>query len=321
MLPAARVSVPSRFVPWRFYSSILTGRFAVMIPRLRTRLLLTVFTVLLLFSRTQAVRADAFDDHTAYWLRKGTEGTTSFDNLAMRDALRLKSISSRITSPCLVVRTDEDNWAKAIVTWGFRKGKEDRIPVVVIERFVTYRGDRENLTSAKGENVMLFPGFGFNFDIGQVVPVGVGQGEDIVALDQGELKPAEGAKLHGLDGPATPPREDQKYPDPNEHPGVLPTDFAGKWEVHIDGRWAGRWELDVDERRIFGRFISDETQSVYEIAGKILALPHNAKLNIELANAAQTVDAFLWTKDKAAMAGSVTMADRRIGFYALRIKE
>jgi hypothetical protein len=240
----------------------------------------------------------------------------------MRDALRLKSISPRITSPCLVIRTDEDNWAKAIVTWGFRKGKaDDRIPVIVIERFVTYRGDRENLTSAKGENVMLFPGFGFNFDIGQIVPVGVGQGEDVVAIEQGDLKPAEGAKLHGLDGPATPPREDQKYPDPNEHPGVLPTDFAGKWEVHIDGRWAGRWELDVEERRIFGRFISDETDSVYEIAGKILALPHNAKLNIELANAAQTVDAFLWTKDKAAMAGTVMMADRRIGFYALRIKE
>ncbi len=239
----------------------------------------------------------------------------------MRDALSLKPISPRITSPCLVVRTDEDNWAKAVVTWGFRKGKENRIPVIVIERFVTYRGDRENLTSSKGGNVMLFPDFGFNFDIGQIVPVGAGQGEDIIALEQGDLKPAEGTKLFGLDGPATPPREDQKYPDPNEHPGVLPTDFAGKWEVHIDGRWAGRWELDVEDRRIFGRFVSDETESVYEIAGKILALPHNAKLNIELANASQTVDAFLWTKDKAAMAGTVMMADRRIGFYALRIKE
>lgn len=292
-----------------------------MTPRLRMCSLLAFSAALLLFSQTQTVRADAFDDHTAYWLRKGTEGTTAFEILAMRDALRLKSISSRITSPCIVVRTDEDNWAKAIITWGFRKGQEDRIPVVVIERFVTYRGDRENLTSAKGENVMLFPGFGFNFDIGQVVPVGVGQGEDIVAQDQGDLKPAKDAKLHGLDGPATPPRENQKYPDPDGHPGVLPTDFAGKWEVHVDGRWAGRWELDVEERRIFGRFISDETESVYEIAGKILALPHNAKMNIELANAAQTVDAFLWTKDKAAMAGTVMMADRRIGFYALRIKE
>ena len=290
-------------------------------PRLRMRLLLAVSAAVVLSSQSQTVRADAFDDHTAYWLRKGTEGTTAFENLAMRDALRLKPISPRITSPCLVVRTDEDNWAKAIVTWGFRKGKEDRIPVIVIERFVTYRGDRENLTSAKGENVMLFPGFGFNFDIGQIVPVGSGQGEDVIAIEQGDLKPAEGVKLHGLNGPATPPREDQKYPHPNEHPGVLPTDFAGKWEVHIDGRWAGRWELDVEERQIFGRFVSDETESVYEIAGKILALPHNAKLNIELANAAQTVDAFLWTKDKAAMAGTVMMADRRIGFYALRIKE
>lgn len=277
--------------------------------------------LLIAVSAPQHLLADAFDDHTAYWLRRGTEGATPFDTLSMRDALRLKPISPRSTSPCLVIRTGEDNWAKAIVTWGFRKGKDDRIPVVVIERYVTYRGDRENLTSAQGGNVMLFPGFGFNFDIGQVVPVGIGQGEDIVALDQGDLKSAGDARLYGLDGPSIPVQERRKYPDPDAHPGVLPTDFAGRWQVYIDGRWTGRWELDVEDRRIFGRFTSDDTQSVYEISGKILGLPHNAKLNIELANAAQTVDAFLWTRDKSAMAGTVVMADRRIGFYALRIRE
>ena len=60
--------------------------------------------------------------------------------------------------------------------------------------------------------------------------------------------------------------------------------------------------------------------SAVEIAGKIAALPHNAKLNIELANASQTIDAFLWTKDKSAMAGFMVMADRKLGFYATRIK-
>ncbi|MHC4877702.1 MAG: hypothetical protein ACYTGL_14495 [Planctomycetota bacterium] len=292
----------------------------MMTPPACNRIASFAVLVILLAAVPATAWADAFDNHTAYWLRQGTKDATALDVMTMRDALRLRPISKRMSSPCIVVRTDEDNWAKAIVTWGFRKGKENRIPVVVIERFVTYRGDRENLTSAKGENVMLFPGFGFNFDIGQVVPVGIGQGEDVVSVEEGSLKPAAGSKLHGLDGPATPPRDDQKYPDPDEHAGVLPTDFAGQWKVHIDGRWAGRWELDVEDRRIFGRFISEDTQSVYEIAGKILALPHNAKLNIELANAAQSVDAFLWTKDKAAMAGTVVMADRRIGFYALRIR-
>ena len=71
---------------------------------------------------------------------------------------------------------------------------------------------------------------------------------------------------------------------------------------------------------MFGRFISDETQSVYEISGRIAARPHNAKLNIALVNAEQTVDAYLWTKDKSAMAGTITMAERKLGFYATPVK-
>ena len=264
-------------------------------------------------------RADVFDDHTAYWLRRATSDAKPVESLAMRDAQSLNSIGRGIGSPCIVVHTNDDNWTKALVTWGFRKGKDGkRVPVVLIERFVTYRGDRQNLTTAAGEEVMLFPGFGFNFDIGQVVPEG--QGEDILCVGEGVLKPAGEAELFGLDGPALPEPDPSQRPDPTSHTGVIPTDFAGSWQVRIDGRWEGVWELDVEERRVFGRFISDETKSVYEISGKIAALPHNAKLNIELANASQSIDAFLWTKDKSAMAGIMIMADRKLGFYATRVK-
>lgn len=267
---------------------------------------------------SKPARADVFDNHTSYWLRRATSDAKPVEKLAMRDALSLNSIGRGIGSPCVVVHTNDDNWTKALVTWGFRKNRDgERTPVVLIERFVTYRGDRQNLTTAAGQDVMLFPGFGFNFDIGQVVPEG--QGEDILCVGEGVLKPAGEAELFGLDGPATPEPEPTQRPDPTSHAGVIPTDFAGKWQVRIDGRWEGTWDLDVEERRIFGRFISDETKSVYEISGKIAALPHNAKLSIELANASQSIDAFLWTKDKSAMAGIMVMADRKLGFYATRV--
>lgn len=264
------------------------------------------------------VQADPFDDHTAYWLRQGIEAIQPREQLEMRDALSLDLIGKRILSPCIVVKTDEDNLTKALVTWGFRKHGDQQIPVVMIERYVTYRGDRPNLTTATGRDVMLFPGFQFNFDIGQVVPEGLGG--DIACGDMGLLKPVGMAQLFGLNGPATPAPEPGSIPDPDSHEGVIPTDFAGAWDVHIDGRWDGRWELNVDERQIFGKFLSKETASVYEVNGKVAGLPHNARLNIELANAAQTVDAYLWTKDKSAMAGTVTMNDRKLGFFALRIK-
>lgn len=265
------------------------------------------------------VFADAFDDHTGYWLKKAADDGKPVETLSMRDGSRLKSIGRGISSPCVVVTTDEDNLVKAIVTWGYRKNSDgEKVPVALIEKYVTYRGDRRNLTVASGNDVMLFPGFGFNFDIGQVVPKG--QGSDIECTEDGSLKSMDKAKLFGLDGPATPDPEPTKYPDPNSHSGVEPTDFAGTWRVRIDGRWEGTWEIDVEDRRIYGRFISDDTKSVYEISGKITALPHNAKIKVELAQTDQEFDAFLWTKDKSAMAGTVIMADRKIGFFATREK-
>ena len=287
--------------------------------RTTRRLLASLLVATVVSQLSVPASADVFDDHTSYWLRRATADAKPQESLAMQDALSLKSIGRGIGSPCIVVHTDEDNWTKALVTWGFRKGTDgSRVPVVLIERFVNYRGDRQTLTTAAGKDVMLFPGFGFNFDIGQVVPAG--QGEDILCVDEGVLKPASQSKLFVLDGPAIPEPDPAARPDPTSHPGVIPTDFAGSWKVRIDGRWEGIWELDVEERRVFGRFISDETKSVYEISGKIAALPHNAKMSIDLANASQSIDAFLWTKDKSAMAGIMTMADRKLGFYATRIE-
>jgi hypothetical protein len=264
--------------------------------------------------------ADAFDDHTGYWLSYAIKEIKPVEKLGLRDGLKLKSIGRGITSPCIIVTTNDDNLAKALITWGYRKSADgDKVPVALIEKFVTYRGERRNLTTASGKDVMLFPGFGYNFDIGQVVPKG--QGGDIECTEDGSIKATGSAKLFALDGPATPEPEPKKYPDPQSHSGVLPTDFAGTWRVRIDGRWEGRWEIDVEGRQLYGRFISDDTKSVYEISGKVSALPQNAKFNVELAQTDQDFDAYLWTKTKAAMAGTVIMADRKIGFYATRVKE
>lgn len=269
------------------------------------------------FALPAACRADLFDDHTAYWLKQVVDKQPSIESLSMKDGAKLKPIGRRLTSPCVVIKTDDENYAKALLAWGMRKNKDTLTPVVVIERFVTYRGDRPNITTAAGKEVMLFPGFQFNFDIGQVVPEG--QGGDLKCGPDGTLEVIPSAKLFALSGPAIPvdPKESLK---PSNQVEVLPTDFAGQWQVHIDGRWTGRWELKVDERRVYGKFISDETQSEYEINGHIAASAHNLRLDVELANTSQSVDGFLWTKDKSAMAGTVVIADRKVGFYAIRMK-
>ncbi len=282
-------------------------------------MLARVFCLCALFSLVvlnAGARADVFDDHTAYWIKDAAEKGTATASFSMKDGAKLKPIGKRISSPCIVFKTDDENWTKALITWGLRKGKNGPTPVLIIERFVTYRGDRPNLTTAAGKDVMLFPGFAFNFDIGQVVPEG--QGEDIKCEGDAILTAAEPAKMYALNGPAIPEASDGKT-KPADHAEVLPEDFAGSWKVRIDGRWDGRWDLKVDDRRVYGKFISEGTKSEYELNGRIAGMAHNARFDVELANTSQTFDAYLWTKDKAAMAGTVVIAERKVGFYAIRM--
>ncbi len=289
-------------------------------PALQQPLVWTVAIFLsLAVGQPATVFADAFDRHTSYWLKQATKESKPLAELSLDRAIRLKTLAANVGNPCIVVKTNDGNWAKALVGWGFRKGKDKPVPVLLIERFVTYRGDRGDVSAASGQDIMLFAGFSFNFDIGQVVPAG--QGADIEFTDKSILKPVGNAEVYGIDGSQLPaPAKDSK-PDPNDHDGVLPRDFSGTWLVNVDGRWRGRWDLTVDDnRQAYGKYTSDETKSSYKIKGKIAALPHNIRLDLELANSQQKVDAYLWTKDKSTLAGTVTVAGRKFGFFAVRQK-
>lgn len=269
---------------------------------------------------TDISAADVFDRHSMYWLKQAAKGKQPTVELSLEQAAKLKPLAKNITSPCVVIKTDEDNWTKAMLGWGFRKGKDKPIPVLLIERFVTYRGDRPNIAAASGKDIMLFAGFSFNFDIGQVVPAG--QGGDIEFTDKSVVKPSKPAELYLLDESQIPaPRATDKY-DPNDHEGVRPRDFSGTWDVNVDGRWKGQWEITVEEnRQAYGKYTSDESKSTYEISGRVATTPHQIKLTVELANSRQSVDAFLWTTDKSKMAGTVTIAGRKFGFLATRNKK
>ena len=112
---------------------------------------------------------------------------------------------------------------------------------------------------------------------------------------------------------------DVSKPNPNDHEGVLPRDFSGTWKVSLDGRWTGTWEIDVDDKRtVLGKFVSDDTKSRYDVFGKVTNVPHEAKLEIELANAHVSLDAFLFNDDKNTMSGTAVLANRKIGFVATR---
>ena len=273
---------------------------------------------ILVLSVSVASAGDLFDRHALAELKVATKESQPLLEFSAAAAAKWKPLSAKISSPCLIVQTNDGHWAKALLAWGQRKikGREQPLPVLVLERFVTYRGDREGQTTANGKEVMIFAGHSFSFDIGQVVPSG--SGADIEFTAAGIVKPVGEAKLFGLNGSQL-SAADAAKPNPNDHEGVLPRDFAGNWKVSIDGRWTGVWEIQVDEQRnLLGKFVSDDTKSRYELYGKVASLPHEAKLEIDLANSQVSVDAFLFTTDKGTMAGTALMAGRKFAFVATR---
>ena len=73
-----------------------------------------------------------------------------------------------------------------------------------------------------------------------------------------------------------------------------------------------------DEGKIKGRYVSADTQSEYPLKGRISGEPHRLLLDVEMPNAVQTFEAYLWTSDKSTLAGTTVMVDRTFGFYATR---
>ena len=83
--------------------------------------------------------ADAFDRHTSKWLQKGIDKQQPRKSLSLEQAGMLKTLDAGISNPCIVVKTNDGNVTKALLAWGYRRGKGKKlIPVLLIERYVTF---------------------------------------------------------------------------------------------------------------------------------------------------------------------------------------
>ena len=273
----------------------------------------------LLNCSSPVLMADVFEQHTSQYLRQVAEASEGQTSMTLSDLHQLQPLSNTETTPVVVLKTNEGQWTKAAMTWAFRKTDNGLIPILTIERFVTYRDDLSDVTAASGSNIMLFSGFSYDFDIGQVVPEDQGGDLTFTADDKKKsITMLEGAKVWGINGSQLPQTE-EKTASPSDHSGVIPTDFAGVWKISIDGRWAGTLRLKIEKGRILaGTFTSEETQSTYEVFGRVASPPQHAKLTIQLDNAQQDLETYLWTKDKSAMAGVSSLAGQTFGFYATR---
>ncbi len=177
------------------------------VPTMHSPVARTLVVTWFLLAASGAWALDEFDRHTSKLLREAAQKNAAVPTLSSGQASKLKTLGPRIEHACLVVRTTDGNWAKALVSWGFRKrkdakGKDGLVPIVVLERYVTYDRDRGDATLAHGRNVMLFPGYEFDFDIGQIVPAG--SGADVRFTPQRLIEAIDMARLHPVDGSVLP---------------------------------------------------------------------------------------------------------------------
>ncbi|AGA25564.1 ExbD/TolR family protein [Singulisphaera acidiphila] len=228
-------------------------------------------------------------------------------------------------STLLIARTGQGNLARLLVSPALRKpatGSGPPISVLTLERFDTFESGNLSTRLARGKEILLFVGFDFDLDSGQVVPEGQGGDLRFEAVGQGKEGPRlvtiGEAKLYSLNKPVALAAVDRTRPSLGRN--VLTSDFAGRFRLFANGQWSGLLDLKVDPAGLVsGQFRSDLNGTSYPVNGQVAAdVPHKVSFTITYPRTRQDFEGLLWTEGKGAIAGSLTMLDRVFGFFAVR---
>jgi hypothetical protein len=289
------------------------------------RCLLVLALLLSPFAAPPALRADAFDNYTNDLLAKvpKAEGTQALKEITDVMLVDNERVLPGLKPAFLVVKTNEGRWCKLLVQIGQQKlPDKTRVPVLAIERFVTYKEGEERQIVADGRNVRLFPDFHFSLDLGQVVPATVGG--DIVLVADGDkvhVAPLGKAELYLVTKHL--PEANPKKADKVIVGGTFePKYFNGTYQLYDDGRRSGKLVLKVDaEGEVTGAYYSDKDGKKYDIAGKIGDANHTIKFTVQLPQVLQEFHGWMFTGDGRVISGYSRLLERELGFYAVRIEE
>ncbi|WP_169977876.1 biopolymer transporter ExbD [Tautonia rosea] len=258
-------------------------------------------------------------------------GAEARDHLTLVDLLALPNVLDGVRSPVVVVVTDQGNPSRVVLSPGYwspplpeGSDPDDRpepVAILILERFATFAagGGAAPDRLAQGQNVVLFDGFRFDLDSGQVVPEGQGDDLAIVQSDDGmtRLDAVGGASLYVLKEPPEFAEPPPGAPSPGR--AIVPTDYAGRFRLLADGSQTGTLDLAVNGRAVSGRLRSDQTGTSYEVVGEVEPGTDPAvRFAIQFPRSRQEYHARLFSEGKAAMAGTVLILDRERPFYALR---
>ncbi len=246
-------------------------------------------------------------------------------HLSVRTIEALPEVVRGERSALIIATTDQGNLSKLLVSQGLRRqsGARDKpalVPVLSLDRFETIdAGDRAS-RKARGRDVVLFDGFEFDLDTGQVVPAGFGGDIGYSSRDASgpELLALGRNSLYAIDRPLAPPGSEPGRPSAG--PAVVPTDFNGRYTLVSNGQMSGMLAITVAaDGAVAGNFRSDRNGSIYPVTGKVPGdLSRKIAFEIKFPRTRQAFEGLLWTEEKNVFAGTVQILEHPYSFVAVR---
>ena len=269
--------------------------------------------------------SDQFEQLDGPMLARTLKGgdATPRASLTLSDIGAMPALLRDTRSALVLAKTDLGNPARLLVVPELRKpaeGKGEPIPVAVLERLDAFDGSEPSTRLASRKDVVVFDGFFVDLDTGQVVPEG--QGGDVVFRAGGDkgprLESVGGAKLFTL--AKAPTFEASKAAQPTPGKVVVPGDFAGRFRMFANGQSSGTLDLKVEARGVVtGLFRSDLHGTAYPVSGQVATdVASKILFAVKYPRARQEFEGYLWAEGKGAMAGIASIAERPVGFFAIR---
>ena len=275
--------------------------------------------ILLLILAPATIHADAFDHYTNVLLAKipTAEGVRQEKVLTPEMLVEHDRVLPNIKAAFIVVKTNADRFSKLLVMAAEQRIGDKTLPILLIDRFVTYKEGEERTIVAEGRNIRLFQDFHFNLDIGQIVPGASGGDIRLVATKEGtHVEPIGTAAIYLVTKPlpeATPKKSEKVIVGATFEPKY----FNGSYKLYDDGRRFGKLVLKLaNDGFVDGWFYSDKDGAKYEVTGKVGVPAHSIKLRIQMPKTAIALEGWMFTGDGKAICGVSRIQDRESGFYA-----
>ena len=266
--------------------------------------------------------ADGFDRYTRPVLAAAVEAGKLKEVKALTPELLGEAgrVVPGVDAALVVVATNDGRLAKLLVQPARQKSAGGAVPMLLVERFVTFKDGGEQAVHAKGEALAVYPGFRLSLDLGQLVPERLGGDFQVAESGSSVSVAALGkAKLYLVETP--PPAAATAKPVRME-PGAKfePRYLAGTYHLHDDGRRSGLLTLAVaDDGTVTGSYVSDKDKDKYEVTGAVGTPNHAVAFTVRFPRAEVIYEGRVFTGDAAALAGTSKLLGREAGFYAVRV--